>query len=251
MMMQVLRTRKMTLLTLAALSMLAFGCAAGGTQAGNSVPAGQGYLDTISVTGFGESVGAPDTGTIQLGFSTSNASIEQAMNESNATLDGITQAVVALGVDPADVQTTNFSVWPEDRYDPVTGMPTGEKSYRVDNSINVVVRDLSLMPQVIQTALDHGANNLYGLNFTIEEDSQLAAQARANAVADARVRAEQLASELGVTLGEARIASEVYNNNAGPMIEAAYGMGGGGAPPISEGSLTVSIQVVVTYDIVR
>ena len=246
-----LRSRWMALLTLAALSMLLFGCATGGSQAGNAVPAGQGYLDTISVTGFGEAVGAPDTGTIQLGFGTSNASIEQAMNESNATLERITQAVVSLGIDPADVQTTNFSVWPEDRYDPVSGMPTGEKSYRVDNSINVVVRDLSLMPQVIQTALDNGANNLYGLNFSIEEDSQLAAQARSNAVIDAQSRAEQLASEIGVTLGEARIASEVYNNNVGPMVEAAYGLGGGGAPSISEGSLTVSVQIVVTYDIVR
>jgi len=247
----IFRARMAALMTLAALSILLFGCGAGGSQAGQSAPAAQGYLDTISVTGFGEAVGAPDMGTVQLGFSTSNADIEQAMSVSNSTLERITQAVVALGIDPADVQTTNFSVWPEDRYDPMTGMPSGDKTYRVDNSINVKVRDLGLMPQVIQAALENGANNLYGLNFSIDDTSQLAGQARADAVRDARARAEQLATELGVTLGSARIASEVYGSNYGPMIEAAYGIGGGGAPPISEGSLTVNIQVVVTFDLVR
>jgi len=242
------RTLPIVLLALGLLAGMLAGCAGAGSTAGAGT---QGYLDTISVTGFGEAVGTPDSGTIQLGFGTSSADIEQAMSASNSTLDKITQAVVALGIDPADVQTTNFSVWPEDRYDPMTGMPTGEKTFRVDNSISVKVRNLDLMPAVIQAALDNGANNLYGLNFLIEDTGPLAEQARAGAVADARSRAEQLAAELGASLGPARIASEVYNNSFGPMVEAAYGLGGGGAPSISEGSLTVNIQVDVTYDLVR
>jgi uncharacterized protein len=211
----------------------------------------QGYMDTISVSGYGEATGAPDLGSIQVGFSISNSSISAAISESNVTVEAITDAVVALGVDPVDVQTSNFSVWPEERYDPATGLPTGEKTYRVENTIGIKVRELDLMPKVIEAALSSGANNLYGLNFSIDDDAELAAQARVNAVADARLRAEQLAQELGVSLGPARIASEVYGGGGIYFPEAAMGLGGGGGPPISEGQLTVGVTVVVTFDIER
>ena len=66
------RSNPIVLLFLLVLSAALFGCSAAGSSAAGNAPAGQGYLDTISVTGFGEAVGAPDTGTVQLGFSTSN-----------------------------------------------------------------------------------------------------------------------------------------------------------------------------------
>ena len=234
------------------LSTMLAGCVAGSGSTTAVNPSSQGYLDTISVTGFGEAFGVPDTGTIQLGFSTSNVDIGQAMSQSNATVERLTQAMLGVGIASEDIQTTNFSVWPEERYDPLTGLPTGEKTYRVENTLSVKVRQLDSMPQVIEAGLANGANNLYGLNFSIDDSGALAAEARSAAVADARARAEELATELGVSLGEARIASEIYNTGYPTSFEAAVGLGGGGgAPPVSEGQLSVNIQVVVTFDIVR
>jgi uncharacterized protein YggE len=84
----------------------------------------------------------------------------------------------------------------------------------------------------------------------VDDSSELAAQARALAVADAIARAEELAQELGVTLGEARIVSEQFGG-IDVRMESARPLGGGGGPALNEGSISASIQVDVTFDMVR
>jgi uncharacterized protein YggE len=211
-----------------------------------------GYMDTVTVTGFGEAYGVPDMATVQFGYSTSNESVETALQGANQTIDEITSALTQQGIATSDIQTTNFSVWPEDQYDPMTGMPTGVRLYRVENTLQVIIRDISAVAQVIEAALDQGANNVYGLTFGIQNTDAIAVQARMDAVANGRVRAEQLAQELGVELGEARIASETYTTGAYDTPEFARGLGGGaGAPSISEGQLVVRVQVNLTFDLIR
>lgn len=234
------------------LSVLLFSLA--GCAAGEAVDQGAyGYMDTVTVTGFGEAYGMPDMATVQFGYSTMNSEVATALSQANQAIERITSALTGAGLADTDIQTTNFSVWPEDRYDPMTGMPTGERVYRVENTIQVVIRDISMVSQVIETALDQGANNVYGLSFGIDDTSAIAIQARMAAVEDGRERASQLAGELGLELGEARIASETYSTgNYLDTPEFARGLGGGGgAPAISEGQLVVRVQVNLTFDLVR
>ncbi|TFH32989.1 MAG: DUF541 domain-containing protein [Anaerolineales bacterium] len=214
--------------------------------------ASSGYLDTVTTTGTGEAYGKPDKATIQFGYTASDEDVGVALNQANDAIEQITAALTSIGIAEADIQTTYFSVWPEDKYEPMTGIPTGQKLYRVENTLSVVMRDITQVAAVIQTGLDSGANNVYGLSFGIDDSSAIAAEARTAAVADARNRAEQLAQELGAQLGEARMASETYGNSGFPQgADYALGMGGGGAPPISEGQLTINVQVNVTFDLVR
>ena len=209
------------------------------------------YFDTVSVTGQGEAFGKPDMATISFGYSTADEVVSSALERANMTIEGITRVLVQLGVAEVDIQTTNFSVWPEDQYDPQTGMATGIRLFRVENQLRVIVRDLSQVPAVIQSALDQGASNVYGLTFGIDDTVAIAAQARTAAIADARSRAEQLARELGAELGDARVASESVGGGAYPAADYAFGIGGGGGPPISEGQLAVTVQVNVTFELVR
>jgi uncharacterized protein YggE len=248
--------RSMTNLTLSRLALipvilLAFaltGCAPAATAG----QAANGYMDTVTVTGFGQAYGEPDMASTQFGYSTADENVGVALTRANDAMDRITAALVQQGIAAADIQTTNFSVWPEDQYEPLTGIPTGQKLYRVENTIRVVMRDISKVADVIQSGLDSGANNVYGLSFGIDDTSTIAAVARTAAVANARARAEQLASELGAQLGEARIASETYGSSVFPQgAEFELGLDGGGGPPINEGQLAISIQVNLTFDLVR
>jgi uncharacterized protein YggE len=227
---------------------LAAGLAACSPQPGASST--QPYLDTISVTGVGEASGAPDMASISLGMSITKTSISVAMEQSNVAMENITEALVALGVAREDIQTSNFTIWPEDRYDPNTGELLEQRNYRVENTITVRVRDLTTLAQVIEAALENGANNMHGLSFSVDDSSELAAQARTLAVADARAKAEQLAEELDVTLGDVRIVSE-QTGAIDVRMEAAMADIGGGGPPLSEGTIVVSIQVSVSFEMIR
>lgn len=232
------------------IAIVATGCAGSGTAA---VPAGSAPLNTITVVGYGEAIGAPDIAQIELGIDVTNADVGEAISQNNERMSALTEALTGAGVAAEDIQTTGFNVWPEDRYDP-QGQPTGERVYHVQNVVRVKVRDLTKLGGVIEAALDAGANQVYGLSFTIDDPTELENAAREDAVADARARAEKLAEALGMRVGKAIIVNE-GGFGGGPVYYPVDRVGGGGAggegvPPISGGQLTITSSVTITFELV-
>lgn len=219
-----------------------------GTQSG----AAESPRESISVSGFGEATGTPDMATIQLGVETQADNVARAVETSNEMVARVTQGLLDFGIAETDLQSTNFNVWYQDEFDPATGRSTGERTYHVDSTINVTVRDISRISATIQAGLDAGANNVFGLTFGIDDSTELEAEARGLALEDARDRAEQLASALGMTLGDPIVVSELVGGSTVSFAELglARGLGGGGGgPPLSPGELTVGIQVDVMYSV--
>ncbi len=234
------------------LVLLVAGCASG---------AGTGQTEdrlTISVTGYGQASGRPDLANAQLGVSIVDPDISRAINEANATIERITDAIVAQGVSSNDVLTSNYNVWSEDVYDPQTGMPTGETRYRVDITLAITVREVHRMGDLIAVGLDAGATNVSGINFTIDDTVALEAEARSKAIADVRDRAEKLAQGLGMTLGNPISVGEGSAGAPGPIysygLKGDIGTGGGGVGAgvpsiISPGQTTIGMQVTVIYEL--
>ncbi len=209
--------------------------------------------DTIMVTGLGKARANPDQATMSVGVNVSNENINLAVKESNDTIARITEVVKELGVEEDDIQTTNFNIWAEEQWDPETGQRKEEKLYRVDSTVQINVNDVEKIGEILEASITNGANNIYGLRFGIQDPSGLTAEARLGALDDARQRAEQIAAELGVTLGEVQSVVEISGGSVMPFFESAeFGIGGGGGePPISEGSMTVTVSVQVTFKIIR
>ncbi len=229
-----------------ALAFSACSTAAGGTDTAASP------RESISVSGFGEATGAPDIATVQLGVETQADDIAQAIETSNQTVERVTQALLDFGIAATDLQSTNFNVWYQDDFEPATGRPTGDRTYHVDSTLSVKVRDIDRVSDAIQAGLDAGANNVFGLSYGIDDSAALEAEARAKALEDAHDRASQLASATGLTLGGPLVVSELVGGTVFSFAEAgvARGMGGGGGgPPLSSGELTVTIQVDVMYGV--
>jgi uncharacterized protein YggE len=238
--------RNLGLVLIAAVGLLS-ACAPASSQ-----DAEQGLINTISVTGFGEANGVPDTAMIQLGVSILGDNVTPAIDESNAVMEAITAALSELGIPAENIQTTNFNVWPDERFSPETGLLTGERQVRVESTLQIKVAGTDLVGEVIQAALEAGANNIYGLSFSIDDSSALVSEARSAAIDDAKERAAEIAEAMGVELGDALIINESTSSfpqfSGFAVAETAIG---GGAPPLSPGQTTINAQINITFAISR
>ena len=203
---------------------------------------------TISVTGNGIAYGTPDIAIASVGVQTRNENPGAAVSDNTSKMNAIIAALKELGIEDKDIQTTNFSVYAQQNYDP-SGQATNI-TYVADNTVNVTVRDLNKVGDTLGKAVAAGANNIYGVSFSVSDRSKLEAEARDKAMADAKARAEQLAKAAGVTLGEPMSIGE-YTSGPAPYAADVRSLGvggGGGAPvPVSTGQIQVSLQVSVTY----
>jgi uncharacterized protein YggE len=162
-------------------------------------------------------------------------------------------AIKALGIADKDVQTMNYSISVEQS----GGVPKPDGSltetkprYRVSNMVTVTIRDLAKVGSVLDGVVEAGANNIWGVSFSVDDSKAAEAEARGKAVADAQSRALELANLAGVKLGSIVSISEVVGGNVVPMaaVERAYG---GGGTSISPGEIEVSYQVQVAFYLER
>ena len=206
---------------------------------------------TMSVAGTGQANLAPDIAYIYLGVHIERPTASDAMAENNTQTQKMVDALTGFGIDKKDIQTTNFSIWPTDKYDPQTGAPTGEKVYSVDNTVYVKVRDLQKLGDLLDTVVSAGANTVNSIQFDVADKAEALKNARAEAVKDAEEQAQALADSAGITLGEIQ-SINFFDNQPIPFSE---GKGGGGgvaqaaAVPIQPGQLTITVTVNVTYAI--
>jgi hypothetical protein len=208
-------------------------------------------MNTITVSGIGTAYGEPDVVYIQLGVDRVDADLGKAFSDAGTTMSAIMDALMGLGIQRADIQTSGINVYPQDRYDP--SGTTAQRVYQVSNIVQVTVRDVAQVESVITAAVGAGANALYNLNFGIADTAAVESTARTAAVSDARARADQLAAALGVTVGApVMIAEVVGGGGAVPLPYAAGGMRAMSAEmaaPVSPGQLSVTVQVTISFAI--
>lgn len=233
--------------------------AAQGDTSGTGYPA-----NTITVTGNGSASGSPDIANLQIGVEIFDSDLSAAFSQANERIDTIINAVVEAGVAREDIRTMGLNVFVDRSMGPMgpaTSSAAGEpgqppetppQNYVVSNQLRVTVRDISNAADVINVAVENGANNIYGLEFNIDDRTELEGEARVDAMADARARAEHLAEIAGVELGEVLMINEGFSGVPGPFPMAMSGIGGGGdGATVEPGQLSVSMSVTVTYAIAR
>jgi len=237
-----MKTRSIIFATVAVLALVLSACAPAASPAA---------VRSISVSGSGTAYLVPDIAYIYVGVHTEQSTASEAVDENNAQTQKMIQALTDFGIDAKDIRTTNFSIWPMDKYDPMTGAPTGEKVYTVDNTVYVTIRDLSKLGDLLDTVVAAGANTVNSIQFDVADKSAALKQARADAVKNAGVQAQELADAAGVKLGDIQNIG-FYDSQPYPVFD---GKGGGGvateaaAVPVQPGQLTFTVTVNVTYEL--
>jgi len=205
-------------------------------------------IRSLNVSGTGRVTLVPDIATINIGVRTESEKVTGALDGNTAQANAISKVLQDLGVEEKDIQTSNFNVYPTERYDPMTGQVEG-RYFVVENTVNVTVRNLSSLGEVLSAVVEAGANTIYGITFNVDDRNAAVAEARQLAIADAQTKAQTIAEVAGVQLGEL-ISINVYEG--GGPITYYDGLGGALAEasvPIAAGTLTISMECSLTYEI--
>jgi uncharacterized protein YggE len=210
---------------------------------------GQAQPRTINVTGNAQVILAPDIAYISIGVHSEAKSATEAVANNNTQTQAVIDAIKGQGVDAKDIQTTNFSVYQQEKYSP-SGEDLGSY-FMTDNTVYVTMHDISMIGDLLDASINAGANNIYGITFDVQDKETALATGRDQAMADAQAQADELAKAAGATLGAVQ-SINYYSSAPTPIYydtkaAAPAAVGGGGSVPISSGQLTLTVSVSVSY----
>ncbi len=248
-------TRRIAVLALGGLALALVAC----TPEVNVAAPGATEVSGIAVTGAGTTSVKPDIALVNLGIEVTATTVADARSRAATTMDNLTKAVKGKGVADADIQTQFFNIYPQYGVGTPNSKPGTPEivGYTVNNQVQLKVRNLDSVSDVLDSAIAAGGNNIRvnGLQFTIEKPEQYLAKAREEAVQNAKARAEVLAKAAGVKVGAARSISE--SGGSFPEFDKSQSMpaqapgGRGGPTPVSPGQETLSVTVNVVFEIDR
>lgn len=205
----------------------------------------------ISIAGLGEVKARPDMATISTGVVSEAVSAKDALAKNNAAMAAVIAALKNAGIAEDDIQTSNFSVSP--KYPPYQPNQTSQRivGYTVSNQVTANVKSLKNLGPILDTLVQSGSNQINGISFGIDEPKKALDEARKEAVADARAKAELYAAAAGVSLGRVvQITESSAVMPPVPMMRMALQANAAEASvPIAAGQQTVSANVSITYEI--
>ncbi len=154
-------------------------------------------------------------------------------------------ALKGAGIDEKDFQTSRLSLQPQSA--PGRTGPAAVVGYRASNHVTVRIRDVTKVASVIDTLVGAGANDIGGINFMVSQASKLLDDAREQALADARRKADIYAKAAGVTLGAPLSITE--GGSPGPMPFRKMVGAMAAAAPVAQGEETLAVTVSVSWAI--
>ncbi|MDQ2964452.1 MAG: SIMPL domain-containing protein [Chloroflexota bacterium] len=202
----------------------------------------------ISVYGTGRVLITPDVADLRLGVAVTKPTVKEARALAADQMTKVIAALKKLGIADKDIQTTGLSLQPNYTY-PTSGNPrlTG---YTLSNAVSVTVRDLNKLGDAIDDGLAAGATTLDGVWFRVDNSAAAEKQAREQAMADAKAKAQTLAGAAGVSITGVASISEISAPMPQPMYYDGARLGAmvpAAGTPIQVGTNEVIVTVTVEY----
>jgi hypothetical protein len=218
---------------------------------------------TISVVGEGEVFARPDIATFSFSVVAEGDDAATAQDLSAESLNAILAYLEEEEVEERDIRTQYYNLNPRYEYtqsicDTRGFCPPGEqvlRGYEVNQTVEVKVRNTDNAGELISGVGTRGATNVSGLNFTIDDEEALMAEARAAAIENAKEKAEALAEDLGVRIVRIQNFWEEqgympYGRGGDMMMEsAAVSNDAAVTPGVPMGENLVQSRVNIIYEV--
>jgi hypothetical protein len=194
----------------------------------------------ITVMGLGVASAKPDQAELRLGVSTKAATASEALTKNAESVNQIREKIKSLGVSETEIETARFFLRPS-----YSRMEERLEGFMIDHILGIIVPDLDRVGEIIDKAVEAGANRVDMIMFTFRKDTveELKKQARRNALTDVKARAETIAESLGVKIVGITVAVE----DAYPYMEDVRmrGLAATGTPitPPTEREMGVAVRV--------
>ncbi|KKS35373.1 MAG: 26 kDa periplasmic immunogenic protein [Parcubacteria group bacterium GW2011_GWD2_42_14] len=220
--------------------------------------------NAITVSGEGEVFAVPDTAEFSFTVLETAATSAEVQGAATTKANDAIKALVDLGIEEKDIKTVAYDLYPKYEWKTNTTcvrFPCEQNQVQVgfelNQTVQVKVRAIDRAGEMLEAVTGKGVSSVSGLTFTVADEDGIQADARKQAIDDARAKAEKLASDLGVSL--VRIVGFSEGGDVPPVMfarDSAQSLGMGGAEEMMKSSVNVPTgenrvvsNVNITYEI--
>lgn len=205
------------------------------------------HRQIIEVSGEGTVSAPPDRAVIDLGVITEKPSLSDAQRDNAASITNIVHSLVQLGIPKEQIQTVTYRV--DIQYNYVEGKQI-LRGYQVTHMLQITLEQINQTGLVVDTAVNHGANSVSGIRFSIANPDMYYNRSLALAVKNAEAKAMTIARTIGATLITLPVKVQEEARSREPIpYQASLMAQSAPATPILPGELkiTAAIRAAYTY----
>lgn len=207
-------------------------------------------ISTVTVEGTAHMDVVPDQAIVNIGVTTTGSTANDGQLENARITTAVQQKILALGIAKDKLQTSQYSLYPVYNDQDKNNKTPAIIGYKVNNTITVILDDVSMVGNVIDTALGAGANQISGVSFKKKDELQLKQAVLQDAVKEATAKAEAIASALDkhivkvIAVNESGISVQAPENQRF-MLKADSFAG----TPILPGNIQINGSVNIVFEI--
>lgn len=201
----------------------------------------------ISVSGEGKIKVIPDEAIISIAVETKGEESSKVKKDNDLVIDKVLKYLKTTKINQKDIKTERVSLYPQYDYQ------KKKNYYMASQTINITLRDLSQYEVIMDELVKAGVNRINGVTFQSSEIEKLKSDARKQAIADAKKKAEDFAGALGQKVGKAILVSDNSQSFYNPpmyrnVAMSADALGGGmEQETLAVGEMEVRTNVNVTF----
>ncbi len=205
----------------------------------------------LRITETGKAYATPDVAKVTFGVTTEAKDIAKSQKDNSEKLATIKNELARFNIEAKDIKTVNYSIYPD--YDYFIPRQPRLKGYRTHHLLEIVIRKLEDTDAVVQALGTAGVTEINQVRFTVDDITEVQNEAREQAIAKAKDKAESLANLTGAKLGKIisiqEGSSQIIPPSYKSLLEMDSGFGGGAEVGLEEGSTLITATITIIYSL--